>query len=165
MRPAILFLDTNILLDCPRLMDYRPIGRPLTLVVIPEVMRELRGLAQSSGRGQAGPALQALAGLEVLARRRGSAAGVSGGRAGVLFRILPGEPGSDVATDYQLVLRAKAEQARQRGAIVAVVTRDWGVAELARTERVRSILIRGSFSSTQLERGIAEHDTMLDMEL
>ena len=165
MRPAILFLDTNILLDCPRPGDYRLPGRRLTLVVIPEVMRELRGLAKAPGRGQVGAAGQALAALESLARRRGSDAGVPTGSAGVSFRILPGQPGGEINTDRQLVLRAKAEQARQRGAMVAVVTRDRGVAELARAERVKSILIRGGFDPAQLERGVAEHDTMLDIEL
>jgi hypothetical protein len=80
MRPAILFLDTNILLDCPRPEEYRLPGRRLTLVVIPEVMRELRGLAHSPDRGQVGAAGQALAALESLARRPGSAAGVRASR-------------------------------------------------------------------------------------
>ncbi len=165
MRPAILFPDTNILLDCPRPEDYRLAGRHLTLVIIPEVMRELRGLARSPGRGQAGAALQATAALETLARRPGSASGVSAGRSGTTIRILSGSPGKDVSADRQLVLRARAEQNRQQGAMVAVVTKDWGVAELARAERVKSILIRGSLSPTDLERGVAEHDSVLDIEL
>ncbi|HEX2986677.1 MAG TPA: hypothetical protein VHS06_00660, partial [Chloroflexota bacterium] len=59
LRPAILFLDTNILLDCPRLEDYRAAGRALTLVVIPEVMRELHGLSRAPERGRTSSALQA----------------------------------------------------------------------------------------------------------
>jgi hypothetical protein len=48
---------------------------------------------------------------------------------------------------------------------VAVVTRDRGVVELARAERVKSILIHGNFHPAQLDKGVAEHDTMLDIEL
>src|SRR5665647_681733 len=68
VRPAILFMDTNILLDYPDLKDYRRSLRPLTLVVIPEVMAELRGLSRAPARGEAGAALRALAVLEPLAR-------------------------------------------------------------------------------------------------
>ncbi|MHB0868822.1 MAG: PIN domain-containing protein [Chloroflexota bacterium] len=165
MRPAILFLDTNILLDCPRPEDYRVPGRQVTVVVIPEVMRELRGLARARDRGQAGAALMALGTLEPLAQRRGSALGVPAGRSGTTFRILPGTPVDGVSTDRQLVLRAKAEQSRVSGPMVMVVTRDWGVAEVARAERVKTILIRGYASPAELERGIAEHDSSLDIDL
>ncbi len=165
MRLSILFLDTNILLDCPRPEDYRLPGRQVTLVVIPEVMRELRGLSRSPGRGQAGSALLALATLEPLSQRRGSGLGVPFGRSGTTIRILPGTPIDTVTTDRQLVLRAKAEQDRNPGAMVAVVTKDWGVAETARGERVKSILIRGSASAAELERGMADHDSTLDIDL
>lgn len=165
MRPAILFLDTNILLDCPRTEDYRLPGRQVTIVVIPEVMRELRGLSRARDRGQTGPALQALTTLEPLSRRPGSAVGVPLGRSGTAIRLLPGSPVDTISTDRQLVLRAKVEQNRNSGAMVAVVTKDWGVVELARGERVKSILIRGSASPAGLERGMAEHDTTLDIDL
>lgn len=165
MRPAILFLDTNILLDCPRPEDYRVAGRRITLVVIPEVMRELRGLARSPHRGQVGAAMQALAKLETLAQRRGSGLGIPVGRSGITLRILPGTPSDAASTDLQLVLRARAEQSRHSGALVAVVTKDWGVAELARTHRVKSILLRGVATPTDLDRGVAEHDTVLDIDL
>ncbi len=165
MRPAILFLDTNILLDCPSSEDYRLPGRQVTVVVIPEVMRELRGLARARDRGRTGPALQALATLEPLGQRRGSAVGVPLGRSGTTLRLLPDAPVDTVTTDRQLVLRAKAEQTRRPGTLVAVVTKDWGVAELARGERVKSILIRGTANSSELERGIVEHDSMLDIDL
>lgn len=165
MRPAILFLDTNILLDCPRPENYRLPDRQVTVVVIPEVMRELRGLARARARGQAGAALTALGALETLARRRGIQIGVPVGRSGTTFRILPGAPVDTMSTDRQLVLRAKAEQSRGSGAMVAVVTKDWGVAELARAERVKTVLIRGFATPTELERGIAEHDSSLDIDL
>ncbi len=165
MRPAVLYLDTNILLDCPRPEDYRLPGRQVTVVVIPEVMRELRGLARSRDRGQAGNALQALSTLEPMAQRRGSAIGLPLGRSGTTLRILPGAAVETVSTDRQLVLRAKAEQSRRSGALVAVVTRDWGVADLARAEGVKSILIRGSASAAELERGLGKHDSSLDIDL
>lgn len=165
MRPAILFLDTNILLDCPRPEDYRLPGRPVTVVVIPEVMRELRGLARSPDRGQVGRAMQALATLEPLAQRRGSAVGVPLGRSGTTLRVLPGAPTDTISTDAQLVLLARAEQARRPEATVAVVTKDWGIADRARAERVKSILIRGTASAAELGRGLAEHDTSLDIDL
>ncbi len=164
MRPAILFLDTNILLDCPRLEDYRAAGRALTLVVIPEVMRELHGLSRAPQRGQVGPALQAFSSLETLARRRGSALGIPLGRSGTILRILPGGLNQGAA-DLPLVLRAKEEASRQKGSLVAVVTRDWGVAELARSHRVKSILLHGVATIPDLERGIAQHDTSLDIDL
>jgi predicted ribonuclease YlaK len=164
LRPAILFLDTNILLDCPRAEDYRLPGRQVTVVVIPEVMRELHGLSRAPERGQAGPALQALATLEPLSRRRGSAVGVPLGRSGATIRILPGHPATGGA-DRELVLRAKAERDRSPESLVAVVTKDWGVAELARAERVKSILIKGSASTRELEREIARHDTVLDIDV
>ena len=165
MRPATLFLDTNILLDCPQPRDYRVQGRRITLVVIPEVMRELRGLSRSPGRGQAGPAIQALANLETLARRRGGALGVPVGRSDTSVRVLPGSPREKVKADLQLVLMAKAEQSQHPGELVAVVTKDWGVADLARTHGVKSILLHGRATPVTLERGIAEHDTILDIEL
>jgi len=164
-RPAILFLDTNILLDLPRPEQYRITGRQVTLVVIPEVMRELRGLARSPGRGQAGAAMQALASLERLAMRRGSATGAPVGPSGPSIRIASGLAENTARADIQLVERARAEQSKQPGALVAVVTRDCGVADLARSNRVKSILIRGTATSMQLERGIATHDTVLDIEL
>jgi hypothetical protein len=164
MRSTILFLDTNILLDLPRPEDYRLRNRAAMLVVVPEVMRELRGLSLS-GRGQPGAALEARSRMETLVRRRGSVAGIPVGRTSTTFRILPGEPDSTVSTDRQLVLRARAEQSRHPEAMVAVVTRDWGVAELARAERVRSILLHGTATAADLERGIAEHDTALDLNL
>jgi hypothetical protein len=163
MESAVLFLDTNILLDSPKLAEYRLAGRRLTLVVIPEVMQELRGLAQSRERGQTGAALEALAGLEALARR-GGAAGVPVGRSGTSVRVLPGSPRAPLDTDRQLVLRARSEQGRRPGELVAVVTRDAGVAELARAERVKSVLLRGSVA-TELERRVADHDTILDIDL
>ncbi len=164
MRPAILFLDTNILLDCPRLEEYRAAGRVLTLVVIPEVMRELHGLSRAPQRGQVGPAMLVLGRLESLARRRGSVLGISLGRSGTTIRVLPGGPGEGAA-DLPLVLRAKEECSRQKEALVAVVTRDWGVADLARTHRVKSILLHGVATIPDLERGIAQHDTYLDIDL
>ena len=165
MRSAILFVDTNILLDCPRLEEFRFPGRQVTLVVIPEVMRELRGLARSRAREQVGAAMQALASLETLARRRGSATGIPLGRSGTILRILPGAPSDAVSTDLQLVLRARSEQSLHPRTLVAVVTRDWGVAELARNHRVKSILLRNPTTSPELQRGIAEHDTVLDIDL
>lgn len=164
MRPTVLFLDTNILLESPRLAEYRLPGGGLTLVVIPEVMQELRGLAHSPERGQAGAALQALASLETLARRRGGTTGVSVGRSGTSVRVLPGSPKSPLNTDRQLVLRARSEQSRQPGALVAVVTRDRGVADQARVERVKSILVRDS-ALAELERRVADHDSVLDIDL
>jgi hypothetical protein len=164
MRSAVLFLDTNILLDSPRLDEYRLPGRQLTLVVIPEVMQELRGLAQSRSRGQTGAAMEALAGLQALARRRGGMVGIPVGRSGTSVRVLPGSPRAPLDTDHQLVLRARAEQDRQPGALVAVVTRDNGVAEHARAERVKSILIRDSVTA-ELDRRVAAHDSVLDIDL
>lgn len=165
MRQATLFLDTNILLDCPQPRDYRVSGRRIILVVIPEVMRELRGLSRSPERGQAGPAIQALSNLETLARQRGSALGISVGRSGTVIRILPGSPNESVKTDLQLVLKARAERSQCPGELVAVVTKDWGVADLARAHGVKSILLRGRATPAELERGIAEHDTILDIDL
>ncbi len=164
-RPVILFLDTNVLLDLPRPGEYRLSSGGLTLVVIPEVMRELRGLARARGRGQVGAAMQALAALETLARRRGSAVGVPVGTAGTSIRIVPEDSGDTASADAQLVARAATEQSRRPDALVAVVTRDWGVAERARAARVKSILIRGTTTPAQLERGVAEHATELDIEL
>jgi hypothetical protein len=163
LRPTVLFLDTNILLDMPRLEDYRIQNREVTLVVIPEVMRELRGLSRSPQRGQAGAALMAVAPLEMLSQRRAGPSGIPLGRSGVTVRVVAGNPVDNVPTDRQLVLRAGAEQARNPRAMVAVVTRDWGVAETARAERVRSVLIHGSASPAELERGVAEHDSALDI--
>lgn len=140
-------------------------GRHIILVVIPEVMRELRGLSRSPGRGQAGPAIEALANLETLARQRGSAVGVSVGRSDTIIRILPGSPNDSVKTDLQLVLRARVEQSQRPGELVVVVTKDWGVADLARAHGVKSILLRGKVTPAELERGIAEHDTILDINL
>ena len=164
VRPAILLLDTNILLDLPRPESYRFSGRQVTLVVIPEVMRELRGLSRAPSRGRAGSALQAVAAMESLAHRRGSALGVAIARSSACFRIVTGL-GESGSADGQLVARAKQEQLRNPNAMVAVVTRDWGVAEKARDERVKSILLRGVVDSAEIERGIAEHDTMLDIDL
>jgi predicted transcriptional regulator len=164
MRSTVLFLDTNILLDSPRLEEYRLPGRQLTLVVIPEVMQELRGLAQSRDRGQTGAAMQALAGLQSLARRGGGTTGIPVGRAGTSVRVLPGSPRAPLDTDRQLVLRARSEQNRRPDALVAVVTRDHGVAELARGERVKSIIIRDSVTA-ELDRRVADHDTVLDIDL
>jgi rRNA-processing protein FCF1 len=165
LRPATLFLDTNILLDCPQPRDYRVSGRRITLVIIPEVMQELRGLSRSPGRGQAGPAIQAFANLETLARRRGNARGVPVGRSDTRVRVLPGSPKQGSKADLQLVLMAKVEQAKHPGELVAVVTKDWGVVDLARAHGVKSILLRGRATVADLERGIAEHDTVLDIEL
>jgi hypothetical protein len=165
MRPAILFLDTNILLDIPRVDEYRLPGRRITLVVIPEVMRELRGLARSPGRGQVGHAMQAVSTLESLSQRRGSALGIPLGRSDSTLRVLPGAPVEGISTDQQLVLRAKAERSRSKGEMVAVVTKDWGVADRARAEGVKSILIRGSATISELARGLAEHDSSLDIDL
>ena len=164
MRPATLFLDTNILLDSPTLEACLLPTRNATLVVLPEVMRELRGLARSPTRGQAGAAMQAVANLESLARRRGSAAGIPLSRSNTLLRIVPGTREGPINTDAELVVRAKAEQARRRGVLVAVVTRDAGVAERARSEGVKSILIHGSITPKELERRVAEHDSLLDIE-
>lgn len=164
MRPAVLFLDTNILLDCPRAGNYRMGGRRVTVVVIPEVLRELRGLARSPNRGMVGPALEALGTLEPLSRR-GASAGIPLGTSGTTIRILPGSAEAGERADRQLVLRAKAEQDRSRGTLVAVVTKDWGVADLARAEGVKSILIRGSASASEILRGLAAHDTSVDMDL
>lgn len=164
MRPAILCLDTNILLDCPRGEDYRLPTRRVTVVVIPEVMRELRGLSRSRERGLTGPALLALATLEPLMRRIG-AGEVRLGRSGTNFRLIPGPANDAISTDRQLILRAKAEQARKPVGMVIVVTKDWGVAELARGEGVRSILIRGTANAAELERGIAAHDSALDIDV
>lgn len=163
MRPAVLFLDTNILLDMPRPEDYRFSTRKVTLIVIPEVMRELRGLARSPARGQTGPAMQAVAALEQMANRRGSALGIPVHRSTAVFRVLPGEGGG--SADDPLIARAKAERVRQAGSIVAVVTRDWGIAEKARPERVKTVLLRGCATAAEIERGIAEHDSILDMDL
>jgi hypothetical protein len=77
--------------------------------------------------------------------------------------VLPGE-GSGSA-DGPLVDRAKAERARAPGAIVAVATKDWGIAERARSERVKTVLLRGYATAADLERGIADHDSVLDMDL
>lgn len=165
MRPTILFLDTNILLDMPRLEEYRLQNRAVTLVVIPEVMRELRGLSRSPQRGQAGAALLAIAPLDMLAQRRAGPSGIPLGRSGVTVRILPGNPIDGIPTDRQLVLRARAEQQRSPGAMVAVVTKDWGVAEIARVEKVKSVLIRGNATPAELERGVAEHDSSLDIDI
>jgi hypothetical protein len=79
-------------------------------------------------------------------------------------RVLPGSPRAPLDTDRQLVLRARSEQGRRPGELVAVVTRDAGVAELARAERVKSVLLRGSVA-TELERRVADHDTILDIDL
>lgn len=164
LKPAILLLDTNILLDMPRPEDYRFTGRRITLVVIPEVIRELRGLSASPGRGQAGPAMLAVAALESMANRRGSALGIPVVRSTASFRILAG-PAAEGGADPNLVARAKAEQLRAREAMVVIVTRDRGVAERARNERVKSILVRGAANASEIERGIAEHDSMLDIDL
>ena len=164
MRPAILLLDTNILLDLPRPEDYRFTGRPVTLVVIPEVMRELRGLSRAPSRGRAGPALQAVAAMESMSHRRGSTHGIAVARSSACFRIVAGS-GESGSADGQLVARAKLEQLRNPKAMVAVVTRDWGVADRAMAERVKSILLRGTVDSTEIERGMAEHDTVLDIDL
>ena len=164
LRAAILLLDTNILLDLPRLEGYRFSRRQITLVVIPEVMRELRGLSRAPARGQAGSAMQALAALESLAHRRGSAQGIPVARSSASFRIIPGS-GEGGSADGHLVARAKAEHLRDPRAMVAVVTRDWGVADRARAERVKSILLRGVAGATEIERGMAEHDTVLDIDL
>lgn len=164
MRPAILFLDTNILLDYPDLKDYGRSLRPLTLVVIPEVMAELRGLSRAPARGEAGAALRALAVLEPLARPfhrspdRPSASGFA-------IRVLPGEPSGAGAADRQLAFRASAEQARRTGAIVAVVSRDRGVAEHARAAGVKSILLFGCATPSEVERRVGEHDGWLDIDL
>lgn len=136
----------------------------MTLVVIPEVVRELKGLARNPGRGQAGPAIQALSTIETAAARRGSQGGVPIGRWGVAMRVLPAGSAGSASADAELVARAKAEQGRQRGSLVAVATRDWGVADRARAAGVKSILIQGRADSAGLERGIAEHDSMLDIE-
>ena len=45
------------------------------------------------------------------------------------------------------------------------MTKDWGVVDLARAHGVKSILLRGRATVADLERGIAEHDTVLDIEL
>lgn len=164
-RPAILFVDTNILLDCPRPEDYRLPGRRVTVVVTPEVMRELRGLARSRERGVAPAAMQSLAALEALSRRRGSAAGIPIGRSSTTIRVIPGASDDATSADARLVLRARDEQSRHREALVAVVTKDWGVADLARAQGVKSVLIRGSATTAELERGVAEHDTALDIDL
>ncbi len=164
MRPAILLLDTNILLDMPRPEDYRFSGRQITFVVIPEVMRELRGLSRAPTRGKTGSAMQAVAALEALAHRRGSAQGIPVARSSASFRIVAGS-GEAGSADGQLVERAKLEQLRNPKAMVAVVTRDWGVADRARTERVKSILLRGAAGPAEIERGMAEHDTSLDIDL
>lgn len=164
VQPAILLLDTNILLDLPRPEDYRFSGRQVTLVVIPEVMRELRGLSRAPSRGRAGSALQAVAAMESLAHRRGSAQGIAVARSSASFRIVAGL-GEGGSADGQLVARAKLEQLRNPKTMVAVVTRDWGVADRARAERVKSILLRGAVDSTEIERGMAEHDTILDIDL
>lgn len=165
MRPTILFLDTNILLDMPRLEEYRLQNRAVTLVVIPEVMRELRGLSRAPQRGQAGSALLAIAPLDMLAQRRAGPSGILLGKSGVTVRILAGNPTDGITTDRQLVLRAGPEQRRNPGAMVAVVTKDWGVAEIARAEKVKSVLIRGNACSSELERGVAEHDSSLDIDI
>lgn len=164
MRPAVLFLDTNILLDSPRMDGYRIPGRKLTLMIIPEVMQELRGLAKSPARGQTGAALQALASLEALARRGGGTTGILVGRSGTSVRVLAGSPRAPLDTDRQLVLRAGSEQGRQPAALVAVVTRDRGVADLARAERVKCALIRDSVAA-ELDRRVADHDSVLDFDL
>jgi hypothetical protein len=49
--------------------------------------------------------------------------------------------------------------------MVAVVTKDWGVAEIARAEKVKSVLIRGNATPAELERGVAEHDSSLDIDI
>jgi rRNA-processing protein FCF1 len=164
LRPAILFLDTNVLLDMPRPEEYRFSGRKVSLVVIPEVMRELRGLARAPARGQVGQAMQALGALESLANRRGSALGIPIVRSSASIRILPGADSGESA-DAPLIRRAKAEQGRGAKALIAVVTKDWGVAERARTERVKSILLRGLATAYDIEHGIVEHDSILDIDL
>jgi predicted ribonuclease YlaK len=164
MQPAILVLDTNILLDLPRPEDYRFSGRKVTLVVIPEVMRELRGLSRAPSRGRAGQAMQAVAAIESMAHRRGRDQGIPVARSSAVFRIVPGSGMNEIA-DGQLVAYAKAEQLRDPKVMVAVVTRDWGVAERARGERVKSILLRDVTSATEIERGMAEHYSVLDIEL
>lgn len=73
LRAAIPLLDTSILLDLPTPESRRFSGRQITLVVIPEVMRELRGFSRAPARGQVGSAMQALAALDSLAHRHGSA--------------------------------------------------------------------------------------------
>ncbi len=165
MRPAVLFLDTNVLLDMPRPEEYRFSGRQVTLVVIPEVLRELRGLARSRDRGLTGPATQALSAFEALANRRGGTRGVPVPRSTAAFRVLPAAGAGEGSADGPLVARAKAEQTRVPGEMVAVVTRDWGVADRARAERVKSVLLRGRASAAEIERGTAEHDTLLDLDV
>ena len=164
MRPAILFLDTNILLDYPDLKDYGRSARPLTLVVIPEVMAELRGLSRAPGRGEAGAALRALAVLEPLARpfhRSPSRPHASG----FAIRVLPGEPSGAGAADRQLTVQARAEQARNPGSIVVVVSRDRGVAEHARTAGVKSVLLFGCASPSEVEKRVGDHDSWLDIDI
>jgi hypothetical protein len=165
VHPAILFLDTNILLDMPRPQEYRFSSRRVTLVVIPEVMRELKGLARAPARGQAGPAMQAVAALESLANRRGSALGVPVPGSTAVIRVLASSGGESGSADGPLIARARAEAGRGSGEIVAVVTRDWGVAERARIERVKTVLLRGPATVADIERGIAGHDSVLDLDL
>ncbi len=165
MRPAILFLDTNVLLDMPRPEEYRFSGRQITLVVIPEVLRELRGLARSRDRGQAGSAMQAVAAIESLASRRGSALGLPIPRSSATIRVPIVSTSLGGSADAPLVARAKTEQARDPRPVVAVVTRDWGVADRARAERVKTILLHGQATAFDIERGVAEHDTILDIDV
>lgn len=127
-------------------------------------MRELKGLSRAPVRGQAGSAMRAVASLEALAHRRGSSGGVPIARSSAAFRIVAGS-GEAGSADGPLVARAKVEQQKNPTAIVAVVTRDWGVTDRARAERVKTILLRGIAVATAIERGLAEHDTTLDIDL
>ncbi len=165
MRPAILFLDTNVLLDMPRPEEYRFAGRQITLVVIPEVVRELRGLSRSPDRGQAGPAMQAVAAIESLANRRHGPLGAPIPRSSATIRVLPLSASGEGSADGPLVARAKSEQSRDPKPLVAVVTKDWGVAERARVEKVKTVLLRTRATAADIERGLAEHDSALDIDL
>ena len=165
MRASILFLDTNVLLDMPRPEEYHFSGRQITLVVIPEVLRELRGLSRSPERGQAGQAMQAVAAIESMAKRRSGGRDVRVLRSSAVFRLPPVAATSGGSADGPLVAKAKAEQARDPKSLVAVVTKDWGVADRARAERVKTVLLRGLATAAEIDRGIAEHDSVLDIDL
>lgn len=164
MRPAILFLDTNVLLDMPRPDEYRFSSRKVTLVVIPEVLRELHGLARAPGRGQAGAAMLAAGAVESMANRRRGSAGIPVPRSSAVFRVPAVSGAGEGSADGPLVARAKAEQARDPQSLVAVVTRDRGVADRARAERVKTVLLWGQATASEIERGIAEHDSALDLD-
>lgn len=109
--------------------------------------------------------MQAAAAIEAMANRRGGAAGISIPRSSAVFRMPSLSSAGAGSADGPLVAKARAEQARDSKSLVVVVTRDRGLADRARVERVKTVLIYGQATASEIERGLAEHDSILDIDL